>query len=177
MSDEEALLFPAVPARETASLARDHVRLRSAASLLTRTATGQQALSPGQVATAVRDFLVQLERHLGAEEALLAPGRTARVIPGTESLGGHHHAWYPLTEGPSVDLDALPRRQAVAAAVDRLLRMRRGEQVELLSSMDLGPVWREISALSPDGYLFTVLRDGPPRWRMRVTRRRGDLAR
>ena len=70
-----------------------------------------------------------------------------------------------------VDLDALPRGQAVAAAVDRLLRMRRGEQVELESGADLDPVWREISELGQDGYQFTVLQDGPPRWRMRVTRR------
>jgi uncharacterized protein (DUF2249 family) len=55
--------------------------------------------------------------------------------------------------------------------VDRLLRMRHGEQVELLSGTDLKPVWQEISELSPGGYRFTVLRDGPDRWRMRVTRR------
>ena len=71
-----------------------------------------------------------------------------------------------------VDLDALPQGQAVAAAVDRLLRMRRGEQVELQSGTSLDPVWRELSELSPDGYRFTVLQDGPARWRMRVTRRR-----
>jgi uncharacterized protein (DUF2249 family) len=56
--------------------------------------------------------------------------------------------------------------------VDRLLRMRRGEQVELESGTDLDPVWREISEFSPDSYQFTVVRDGPPRWRMQVTRRR-----
>jgi hypothetical protein len=48
--------------------------------------------------------------------------------------------------------------------------MRRGEQVELQSGTDLDPVWREISELGQDGYQFTVLQDGPPRWRMRVTR-------
>jgi uncharacterized protein (DUF2249 family) len=63
-----------------------------------------------------------------------------------------------------------PRGQAVAAAVDRLLRMRRGEQVELQSGTDFDPVWREISELSPGGYRFTALQDGPPRWRMQVTR-------
>ena len=56
--------------------------------------------------------------------------------------------------------------------MDRLLRMRRGEQVELVSGADLEPVWREISELSPDGYRYTVALDGPPRWRMRVTRLR-----
>lgn len=49
--------------------------------------------------------------------------------------------------------------------------MRRGEQVELQWSMDLDPVWREISDLSPGGYRFTAVQDGPSRWRMQVTRR------
>lgn len=170
-SDEEALLFAAAPAAEAGGLARDHVRLRSAADLLTRAAAGQQPMSPEQAVAAARDFVALLERHIEAEEGLLAAGRAARRVPGTEALGGHSHAWYPLTEGPVVDLDALPPAQAVAAAVDRLLRMRRGEQVELVSGADLEPVWREISELSPDGYRYAVAQDGPPRWRMRVTRR------
>ena len=170
-SDEETLLFPAASAREVTGLARDHARLRSAADLLARAAAGEQPMSAGQVAIAARDFVAQLERHLRAEEALLASGRAPRGVPGTAALGGHRHEWYPLTEGPVVDLDALPQDQAVAAAVDRLLRMRRGEHVELQSGTDLDPVWREISELSPDGYRFTVLQDGPPRWRMHVTRR------
>jgi uncharacterized protein (DUF2249 family) len=169
-SDEEALLFGDASAAEAHRLARDHVRLRSAADLLTRAATGQQPMSAEQAAAAVRGFVAQLERHMGAEEKLLAAGRAARRVPGTETLGGRAHEWYPLTEGPVVDLDALPRTQAVAAAVDRLLRMRHGEQVELVSGADLEPVWREISELSPDGYRYTVAQDGPPRWRMRVTR-------
>ncbi|HEU5389815.1 MAG TPA: hemerythrin domain-containing protein [Streptosporangiaceae bacterium] len=170
-SDEEAMLFPAVPAQTAAGLARDHVRLRAAAELLSRAAAGEQAMSPAQAATAVRDFVVQLERHLRNEDDLLASGRAPRDVPGTERLGGRSHEWYPLTEGPEVDLDALPAGQAVAAATDRLLRMRRGEQVELQWSTDLNPVWREMNELSPDGYRFTVLQDGPVRWRMRVTRR------
>ena len=56
--------------------------------------------------------------------------------------------------------------------VDRLRRIRRGGQVELQWSSDLNRVWREIRELSPDGYRFTVLQEGPPRWRMQVTRRR-----
>ncbi len=171
VSDEEALLFPAVPAQTAAGLARDHVRLRAAAELLTRVAAGEQPMSPAQLAATVRDFVVQLERHLRNEDDLLAPGRAPQDVPGTVHLGGHPHEWYPLTEGPVVDLDALPPGQAVAAAVDRLLRMRRGEQVELQSGTDLNPVWREMTKLSPDGYRFAVLQDGPARWRMQATRR------
>ena len=174
VSDEEALLFPAVPAQEVAGLARDHVRLRAAAELLARAAAGEQPMSPAQLAAAVRDFAVQLERHLRTEDDLLAPDRAPRDVPGTVHLGGHPHEWYPLTEGPVVDLDAIPAGQAAAAAVDRLLRMGRGEQVELQSGAGLDAVWREISELSPGGYRFTVLQDGPARWRMQVIRRKGS---
>lgn len=174
VSDEEVLLFPAAPAQTAAGLARDHVRLRAAAELLTRAASGEQPMAPDQLATTVRDFVTQLGRHLRSEEDLLASGRVPRDVPGTVTLGGHPHEWYLLAEGSVANLDALPPGEAVAAAVDRLLRMRRGEQVELLASTDLDPVWREISALSPDGYQFAVLEDGPARWRMHVTRREGS---
>jgi uncharacterized protein (DUF2249 family) len=86
-------------------------------------------------------------------------------------LGGHPHEWYPLTEGPVIDLDALPAAQAVDAAVHRLLRLRRGEHVELQAGTDPHLVWEQLDALSPGGYGFVYLQDGPDRWRMQVTRR------
>jgi uncharacterized protein (DUF2249 family) len=173
-SDEEALLFPSARAQEVTGLARDHARLRSAAELLARATAGEQQMSAERVAATARDFVTQLERHLRAEEMLLASGRQAQGTPGTVAFGAHPHEWYPLTEGPVIDLDGLPPGQAVAATIDRLLRMRRGERVELLASSDLTPVWQRISELSPGGYQFTVARDGPPQWRMRITRRQAD---
>lgn len=174
-SDEEVLLFPAVPDQRVAGLARDHVRLRAAADMLARAAAGEQPMALAQLAAAVRAFVAQLDRHLRNEDDLLGSDRAPQDVPGTVRLGSHPHEWYPLTEGPLVDLDALPRDQAVAAAVDRMLRMRRGEQVTLQSGTGLDPVWKEINELSPGGYQFTVLQDGPDHWRMRVTRRRAAI--
>jgi len=171
-SDEEALLFPAVPAQIAAGLARDHVRLREAAELLTRAAAGEQPMTPAQLAAVVRGFVTQLQRHLRNEEGLLASGHGPQGVPATVTLGGHPHEWYLLTEGPVVDLDELPSEETVDAAVDRLLRMRRGEQVELQSATRLDQVRLELSDLTPDGYQFSVVEDGPDRWRMQVTRRR-----
>lgn len=170
-SDEEALLFPASSSPATTQLARDHARLRAGTELLTRAASGEQTFSPGQLATVTRDFVDRLEYHMSAEEKLLASERTPRGVPATVALGGHPHTWYPLTEGPVIDLDALPPGQAVAAAVHRLLRLRRGEQVELQSSADISPVWQGVNKLRPGGYWFVSLVEGPGRWRMRVTRR------
>ncbi len=172
-SEEEALLFPGRPSLATARLARDHARLRAAAELLTRAATGEQLFSPGQLAAAARDFVDQLEYHMSAEEKLLGSG-AVRGVPAAAALGGRPHSRYPLTEGSVIDLDALPPGQATAAAVDRLLRMRRGEQVELQSGADISPVWREMDQLSPGGYSFVSLEDGPGRWRMQVTRRQAE---
>jgi hypothetical protein len=92
-SDEEALLFPGVPAQTAAGLARDHVRLREAAKLLTRAASGEQPIAPAQLATVVRDFVTQLERHQRNEENLLASGLGEQRVPATVALGGHPHEW------------------------------------------------------------------------------------
>lgn len=75
VSDEETLMFPASPSPAIARLARDHVRLRASAELLTRAAAGEQPLSPGQLAVAARDFVDQLEYHMSAEEKILGPGQ------------------------------------------------------------------------------------------------------
>ena len=174
VSDEEVLLFSVSDAPTAARLARDHARLRAGAELLDRAAAGEQILSPGQLAVAIRDFIDQLEYHMSAEEKLLGSGHASRTVPAIATLGGHPHTWYPLTEGPVIYLDALPAGQAVAAAVDRLLHMRHGEQIELQSGADITPVWRELDHMSPGGYQFAVLEDGPEWWRMTVTRHRAE---
>ena len=173
-SDEETLLFPASLSPATGKLAQDHARLRAGAELLTLAATGERRLLPGQLAAATRDFVDQLEYHMSAEEKLLGTGQAAQSVPGVTALGGRPHDWYPLTQGPVIDLDALPPGQAIAAAVDRLLRMRHGEQIELQSGTDLSPVWREIDQISPAGYSFVSMEDGPSRYRMQVTRRQAE---
>jgi uncharacterized protein (DUF2249 family) len=170
-SDEETLLFhPGAPA-VAARLAREHARLRSGAELLARAAGGEQSLSLSQLVTATRDFVAWLQRHLNAEERLLASGHSPESVPATVLLSGHPNEPYLLTEGPVVDLDAFHPGQAVTAALARLMRLRRGEQVEFQSGTDISPVRREMDKLSPGGYGFAVLQDGPDRWRMRVARR------
>lgn len=171
-ADEEWLLFPghdAPPGLE--GLGRDHARLHAAADLLERAAAGEGRFSAAQLATATRDLVGQLEHHLAAEEALLAAAAAPERVPATSVVGGRPHQWYPLTEGPVIDLDALPAGQAIDAAVDRLLRLHRGERVELRSASDPCPVWRRMDGLSPGGYGFAYLQEGPGRWRVQVTRR------
>ena len=171
-SDEEWLLFPGHDAQPGfARLGRDHARLHAAVDLLARAAAGEGRFSAAQLATATRDLVSQLERHLAVEETLLAAAAAPEKVPATSVIGGRPHEWYPLTEGPVIDLDALPSGQATDAAVDRLLRLGRGEQVELRSASDPCPVWQRMDALLPGRYGFAYLKNGPGRWRVQVTRR------
>ena len=171
VTDEEILLFPACGApRERDHLARDHAGLRAGIEVL-ELAAGNGGRSPTMLASAVRDLLRQLEAHLAAEETILAASGRRGGAPATTTLGARPHEWYALTEGTVIDLDALPPDQAVAAAVQRLLRLGPGEHVELRSASDPLLVWRRIDELAPRRCRFAYLEDGPGRWRVQVTRR------
>lgn len=173
-ADEEWLLFPARhPAPVFARLARDHDRMRAATEVLDQAAFGAGPRSSEQIAAVTRGLLDQLRRHLAAEELALAVVDAPARVPATTGPGSRQHEWYQLTEGPVVDLDALPPEEVTDAAVDRLMRLRSGEQVELRSARDPEAVWQRIDQLSPGRYGFAYLQDGPARWRVQVTRRPG----
>jgi uncharacterized protein (DUF2249 family) len=169
-ADQERLFPARQPAEGFARLTRDHVRLRAATEVLAQAASAGMG-SRAQLAATVRDLLTQLERHLAAEERLLAAAGRPASAPGITAVTGRRHEWYPLTEGPVIDLDLLPSGQVADAAVDRLLRLRPGEQVELRSGRDPWPVWQRMDGLGPGRYGFAYLQDGPDRWRVQVTRR------
>jgi uncharacterized protein (DUF2249 family) len=169
-ADEEWLLFPArYPAPAFARLARDHARLRAATEVLEQAAASTGTYSGAQVAAVTRDLLDQLQRHLAAEELALAAADAPATVPATTEPGGRQHEWYQLTEGPVINLDALPPDEMTDAAVDRLLRLHPGEQVELHSARDPEWVWRRVDQLSPGTYGFAYLQDGPAQWRVQVT--------
>jgi uncharacterized protein (DUF2249 family) len=173
-ADEERLLFPAGPSSGISGLAREHARLRAAIETLECVAAGESTWSAAELAAATQDLLHQLARHFHTGQAQLAAASTPGKVPATTMLGAHPHEWYPLTEGPVIDLDALPAGQATGAAIHRLLRLRRGEHVELQAGTDPHLVWRQLDLLIPGGYGFVYLQDGPDRWRMQVTRRLAD---
>lgn len=167
---DQEWLFPArQPSEDYARLVGEHVRLRAATEVLDQAASSADTSSPARLAAATRDLLVQFEHHLATEEQVLAAAGQPGTVPGISA--GRRHEWYPLTEGPVVDLDRLPSGQAADAAVDRLLRLRRGEQVELHSARDPWPVWQQMNDLYPGRYGFVYLQEGPGRWRVQVTRR------
>lgn len=170
--DEESLLLASHDQQEGfAGLVQDHVRLRVGVELLAAAAAGGQTDSTTEVGAIARDLLAQLESHFATEETLLAASTKTNDVPATSLTTTRSHVWYPLTEGSVVDVDALPADHIVDALVDRLLRLRRGEQVELRSNSDLHALWRRMNWYDPGGYSLVHLLEGPPRWRALLTRR------
>jgi hypothetical protein len=168
--EETSLIAGRLNETAAAALLDDHVRLRTAVELLTEAADERHRRSASAISDIVTDIFTQLESHCIAEEALLSPsGRP--TDPATSASRGRPHEWYPLTEGHVIDVDVLPSDRMVDALVDRLLRMRRGERVELRSGRDLGALWRRMRWYDPGGYNLVHLLEGPPRWRVLCTRR------
>lgn len=170
VSDEEWLLFPSCGAAAGLSrLTRDHVRLRACIDVIAGAASGEAHCSPAEIATTTCDLLTQLRSHFSAEETVLAGfGEPAAA---TAALGARPHHWYPLTEGPVIDLDVLPDDRVIDAVGDRLRRLDSGEQVELRSSSDPDLLCRRLAAAEHGDYGFTYLPGGPDRWRVEVIRR------
>jgi uncharacterized protein (DUF2249 family) len=169
--DEEWLLFRSArqTADEMARLRADHLELRLTIEELAQASAGGQTVRPAQLSATVRDLLAELDAHLAAEEKVLTVAETA--APSVTSLGAQPHEWYALTQGPVIDLDRLPGPHGADAALDRLLRLRPGEHVELRATSDPGPLWRRVRRSDSGGWGITTIEKGPPRWRVGITRR------
>jgi uncharacterized protein (DUF2249 family) len=147
----------------------DHLELPLTIEELAQAAAGGRTPRPRQLSAIVRDLMAELEAHLAAEEKILAVAETD--APSVASLGAQPHEWYALIEGPVIDLDRLPGPHGADAALDRLLRLRPGDQVELRATSDPGPLWRRVRRNDSGGWGITTIEQGPPRWRVGITRR------
>lgn len=170
INDEEWLLFRALDHRteQLARLRQQHLQLRLAVDALTAADAGPQQRNSTELDGLVAKLLHRLQVHLTSEEALLDAQREA---PSTAAMGAIPHDWYPLIETGCIDLDQLPGPQGVDAVLGRLLRLRAGERVELTAGVDPLPLWRRLAMADPAGYGFSYAQQGPPRWRVEVTRR------
>ena len=169
---EERLLFPlGAEGRRgdphLVQLAEDHVRLRDLTDVLALAARNGDASG---VPAALDALTTTLGRHLTDEEDVLSGA--ART--GIESLRepARRHEWFPLTEGPVLDMDRLPAGSAIPAAMDRLARMRTHESIEIRSSRPLGPLFAALYRRGMSIDLgWSYLREGPDRWAASVSRR------
>lgn len=168
ISDEDWEIYRAArQAREEfARLRGQHLELRLSIDDLTEAAVGRGDRTPARLAAHIRELVSQIQSHLEAEEQVLSDS-----TPSMSSLGSQPHEWYPLTEGPVIDLDRLPGPRGADAVFDRLLQLRVGESVELESGSDPGPLLNRLRRGDPGAYVLDIPVHGPPRWRVRVMRR------
>ena len=168
--DEEWLLFRMShhTPEDLAPLRQDHLNVRGGIEELADMAGRGADGSAKELSRTTRSLLAGLDKHIRAEQDLLT---VHDEVPSTASLGSRPHAWYDLTEGPVINLADLPGPLGVDAALGRLLRLRRGEQVELSANTDPAPIWSRLAMGDPGGYGFSYLARGPEQWRVQITRR------
>jgi uncharacterized protein (DUF2249 family) len=171
---EERLLFPltgeGLADSRVRGLVDDHVRLRDMTDRRANVAAVEEAgPRPGplpEVLDALQEFL---DRHMREEEAALTPATAA----GVESLRHPFrcHLWFPLTEGPVLDLDVLPQDYAHRAALERLGRLPAGEHLLVRAGNELDGLWRLLASRLSGEYGWAYLEERPERWQADATRR------
>ncbi len=171
---EERLLFPSTPGgfadRRISRLVAEHVALRD----LTERLAGTAGPAPGQgdlrlLVELLDDLEELLVNHMRSEEAVLATATTDGVESRRRPF--RCHTWFPVTEGPEIDLDALPREHADGAALERFSRMRPGERLILRAGWDLDGLGALVARAWPREFGWACLEAGPERWSAEVTRR------
>jgi uncharacterized protein (DUF2249 family)/hemerythrin-like domain-containing protein len=174
---EERLLFPLADGGfanpRVRRLVAEHVELRDLTNRLGATA----GAAPGERDLRLLvDLLDDLEEllvdHMPTEQAVLR-----QATPhGVESLRRPFrcHTWFPVTEGPDIDLDTLPRDHADRATLERLSRMHPGERLLLRAGWNLDGLAGLVGRAWPHEFGWACLESGPEQWRAEVTRRASD---
>lgn len=170
MVNEEWLLFRESHNSEQAldRLRTDHLELRLSIEALTLVTGDTARPTLRQLTDEVTNLRAALADHFTTEQASL---EQAAATPSTSSLGGIPHHWYADAAGPVIDLVNLPGPLGIEVVLGRLLRMERGERIELRAATDPRPLWRRLAAADPDGYGFTYLLRGPQQWAVEIERR------
>jgi uncharacterized protein (DUF2249 family)/hemerythrin-like domain-containing protein len=173
----ERLLFPlVVDGLENIrihGLVVDHVRLRELTDRLAATADGEGGKRDPRALVDLLDDLEEfLARHMRTEQDVLATVTSDGVESRRQPF--RCHLWFPITEGPEIDLDALPREFAHRAALERFSRLRPGEHLLLRSSHDLDGLWNLLTFARPGEFGWAYRDEGPDLWRVEVTRRSHD---
>jgi uncharacterized protein (DUF2249 family) len=173
----ERLLFPlAVDGLENIrihGLVGDHVRLRELTDQLATTAQGEAGQRDPRALVDLLDGLEEfLARHMRTEQEVLATVTSDGVESRRQPF--RCHLWFPITEGPEIDLDALPREFAHRAALERFSRLRPGEHLFVRSSRDLEGLWNLLAGARPGEFGWAYRDEGPDLWRVEVTRRSDD---
>ena len=172
-ANEERLLFPltseGLAGDRIHGLVDDHVQLRDLTDRLVAAGTADADRDPGALVDLLDDVEELLDRHMRAEQALLASTTTDGVEAYRRPF--RCHLWFPLTEGSELDLDVLPPAFAHRAALERFSRLRPGERLRVRSGRELQSLWNVLACGRPGEFGWAYLQEGPDQWRVEVTRR------
>jgi uncharacterized protein (DUF2249 family) len=171
----ERLLFPLVADglrnARIHGLVNDHVHLLELTDQLAAAADGRQRSAP-DLGDLLDDLKVFLPQHMRTEEDVVATVTSDGVESRRRPL--RCHLWFPITEGPEIDLDALPAEFAHRAALERFARLRRGERLLVRSGRELESLWHLLACAQPGEFAWAYLDEGPDRWCAEVCRRLDD---
>lgn len=147
-SDEEVLLYPRGASAPLAELSDDHVRLHELTERLGRADARSCPLA--DLRALVELVLAVLQRHLAAEQALLAALPDVPSDPPATTSAG---SWLPTSDEP-VYLTLTADDDATDLCVERLVRLRPGEHAVVRSdrSATLERVCRWLHRFDPTGY-------------------------
>jgi uncharacterized protein (DUF2249 family) len=170
ISDEDRHVLPVLrrarpDAPELAELQRQHLQLRSDVDDLAAGAQGHVAREG--LAGVIRRLVDHLEIHLATEAAVLHRDQDVTAEERAWVAASH---WYPLIEGPVIEMDRLRADQAESAVLNRLTRLRPGEQVELRSGREPHAVWVRLQQRDPGAHDWQAKQDDAG-WSVTVRRR------
>jgi uncharacterized protein (DUF2249 family) len=172
-SNEESLLFPltadGLESSRMHGLIDDHAQIRDLADRLATGRAGGEPSEPQALIDLLDDLEELLDGHMRREQRVLGTATSDGVESHRHPF--RRHLWFPLLEGPDVDLDAVPPAYAHRAALDRFSRLRPGERLLVTSSSDLESLWNLLAFAHPGDFGWRCLEEGPERWRVEVTRR------
>ncbi len=177
IAEEEGLLVVASGQAGTSHPGIDRVReehllLRNTIDDLAAAADDHSPDAAGGLAAVTRRLIAGLEEHLRHEAAVLAKSPGGQQVRTSNWAVAAH--WYPLTEGPQIDLDQLHPDQAEDAVLNRLANLRPAEHVELRGHDDPQHLWHRLQQRCPGSYDWRPRRDGHDSWIVSVTRRHLD---
>jgi uncharacterized protein (DUF2249 family) len=170
ISDEDRHVLPMLrrarpEAPELSELQRQHLQLRGDVDDLAAGAQGHIARE--KLAGVIRRLVNHLEIHLATEAAVLHRNQDAAA---EDRAWVAANQWYPLVEGPVIEMDRLRKDQAESAVLNRLARLRPGEELELRSAHDPHAVWVRLQQRDPAAHDWHAKPDGAG-WSVTVRRR------
>jgi hypothetical protein len=175
-SDEETLLYPGdATTGPFAELSADHALLYTLSARLEEFRARPCPLT--KLRATVEELLTTLRRHLLDEQAVLATlAGTETPVPAASKVVSGEERWPAGGTSPvRIRLDSMPPQQAARLCIERLLRLKPGQQAEVSTRDDeqAQRVCRWLHGFDSDRFGLSHGRSGDGHSLLYVSRRTG----